>query len=68
MSKRRSRAMDPDIKALCAMDRALRATTPRVREYTLQYLWDKFILRPPAWLAEHDAQKFAPKAPAQVDG
>lgn len=49
-----SKRMDPDVKALRTADCAMMATTPSMRQATLEYLWDKYLKRAPAWLAEHD--------------
>lgn len=41
--KRKSRAMDPDVKQLSAANLALERTTPRMRRHTLIFLWDKYV-------------------------
>lgn len=53
--KRKSKAIDPDVKALRAACRALMATSPRMQEATCRYLWDKFVTHGPVQAA-HDQE------------
>lgn len=43
MKKRKSRAMDPDLKQLGTANRALWRTSERMRRATLEFLWDKYV-------------------------
>jgi acyl carrier protein phosphodiesterase len=45
MTKRSHKRMDPDVKALTAANRALLNTSRRMRRATLEFLWDKYVIR-----------------------
>ena len=38
--------LDPDLRALKMADKAMKISTPRMRRSTLEYLWDKYVLKP----------------------
>ena len=51
---------DPDVRALAAACRALeQSTSTRMLHATLAFLWDRYVVHPPAeaWWARYDGKR-----------